>query len=226
MRLYEFFRSPASFRVRIVLNLKNIEVERHFVDLARGEHLTPQYRALHPQGFVPLLIDGATRITQSLAICEYLNEKYPTPPLLPDTAEGRAFVRAVALTFACDLQPLVNRRVFDYLRRAHRVREEKRRDWYAHWMGETLAAVEQLLSERAKPSRFSYGGTPTLADVFLVPQVASAAKFGMDLDPYPLLRGVYATCMKLSAFNNAQPSRQPDAPKKGETEKGEAEAEG
>jgi len=210
MILYDFFRSSAAYRVRIALNLKGLEAERRFVHLRRGEQRAPAYLELNPQGLVPMLVVGGRRLTQSLAIIEYLDERHPLPPLLPQGDEERAFVRAVALAIACDIHPLDNTRVLHYLEHTLGLGAEARDTWYRHWIDEGFRAIEALLATRPA-SAFCAGETPTLADICLVPQVANANRFKMDLSPYPRIRAINAACLELAAFDRARPDKQPDA---------------
>jgi len=210
MILHDYFRSSAAYRVRIALNLKGLEYERRFVHLRRGEQRAPEYRKHNPQGLVPTLeVDGGT-LTQSLAIIEYLDETHPQPPLLPKAPADRAFVRAVALAIACDIHPIDNLRVLQYLAKTLAVEEPKRDDWYRHWVREGFDALEPMLAARAT-GRFCLGDTPTLADICLVPQVANAKRLNTPLEPYPRIRSIEAACLALPAFDRAQPQHQPDA---------------
>jgi maleylacetoacetate isomerase/maleylpyruvate isomerase len=210
VRLYTYFRSSAAFRVRIALNLKGLAWEPVFVHLARGEHRRPEYAAINPQGLVPALEDGGRLITQSLAILEYLEETHPQPPLLPADAFGRARVRSLALLVACEIHPLNNLRVLQHLRRALGQSEEQVNAWYRHWIADGLEKLEAELA-RGETGRFAHGDSPTLADCCLVPQVFNAQRFQCDTAPYPTLMRVFAECMKLDAFERAQPARQADA---------------
>lgn len=209
MILYDYFRSSAAYRVRIALNLKGLAYERRFIHLRKGEQRAPGYLEVNPQGFVPLLMVGDRRIAQSLAIIEYLEERHPLPPLLPQGAEDRAWVRSIALAIACDIHPLNNLRVLKYLARTLALEEPVRDEWYRHWVREGFEALEAMLAGRG--DRFCLGDTPTLADVCLVPQVANANRLQVDLSPYPRIREVDAACRALPAFDAAEPSRQPDA---------------
>jgi maleylpyruvate isomerase len=209
MLLYDYFRSSAAFRVRIALNLKGLRAERRFVHLRRGEQRAAGYLEVNPHGLVPLLVVGDRRIAQSLAIIEYLDEKHPLPPLLPVGAEDRAWVRSVALAIACDIHPIDNLRVLQYLERQLGVDQAGRDEWYRHWIREGFGAIERQMAERTGP--YCAGDTPTLADVCLVPQVFNARRLDLDLAPYPRIRAVHEACMALPAFADAQPSRQPDA---------------
>jgi maleylacetoacetate isomerase len=211
MILHGYFRSSAAYRVRIALNLKGLEAEQRSVHLRRNEQRAPGFLAVNPQGLVPaLVLDDGTALTQSLAIIEYLEERHPAPPLLPQGAEDRAFVRAIALAIACDIHPLNNLRVLRYLESACGVDEPKRNEWYRHWIDEGFAAIEPQLASRAV-GRFSLGNTPTLADICLVPQVANAGRLKIPMDPYPRIRAINEACLALPAFDRAQPAAQPDA---------------
>jgi len=209
MRLYTFFRGSSPFRVRIALNLKNLAYEPVFVHLGRGEQRGEAYRAINPQGLVPVLEDEGRRFTQSLSIIEYLEEKHPQPPLLPADAAGRARVRALSLVVACEVHPLNNPRVLKYLREAMTQGEAAIGAWYCHWIAEGLAVLEAAAAQGA--GRFSHGDAPTMADCFLVPQIFNARRYACDLAPYPRLMRIFDACMVLDAFERAQPSKQPDA---------------
>ena len=209
MRLYTFFRGSSPFRVRIALHFKGIAFDPVFVHLGKGEQFSPGYRAVNPQGLVPALEDDGLRLTQSLAIIEYLEEKYPQPPLLPRDAAGRARVRALSLVVACEIHPLNNPRVLKYLRAKMAQGEDEVNAWYRHWIAEGLAVLEAEAAHGA--GKFSHGDSPTMADCCLVPQIFNAKRYACDLAPYPRLLRVFDECMKLDAFERAQPSRQPDA---------------
>lgn len=209
MILYDYFRSSAAFRVRIALNVKGLAAERRFVHLRKGEQRSASYLELNPQGFVPMLAVGERRLTQSMAIIEYLEERHPLPPLLPQGAEDRAWVRAIALAIACDIHPLNNTRVLRYLARDLALAEPARDEWYRHWVREGFGAIESQLATR--DTRFCFGEAPTMADVCLVPQVFNAHRLDVDMAPYPRIRAVHEACMQVPAFADAQPSRQPDA---------------
>ena len=210
MILYDYFRSSAAYRVRIALNLKGLSAERRFVHLRRGDQHAAEYRELNPQGLVPTLMIGHRRLTQSLAIIEYLDEKHPNPPLLPPGPEDRAWVRSIALAIACDIHPLDNLRVLKYLGGALGIDEPRRDEWYRHWIREGFAAIEKQLAERGT-ARFCFGDTPTLADVCLVPQVANSRRLSVPLDPYPRIRSIDAACLALPEFDRARPENNPDA---------------
>ena len=211
MRLYGYFRSSAAFRVRIALNLKGLAYEPRFVHLARGEHRQAEYGALNPQGLVPALEDGGKLLTQSLAIIEYLEEKHPSPPLLPKDLLGRARVRSLALLVACEIHPLNNLRALQYLVNELGHTERDRDKWYQHWIHDGMAKLEADLKRGTRNGRFCYGDTPTMADCCLVPQVFNAQRYKCDLSHAPSVLEIFDECMKLDAFQRAQPSRQPDA---------------
>jgi len=215
MILYEYFRSSAAFRVRIALNLKGLNPERRYIHLANGEQRGAAYKAVNPQGFVPYLVDSGTGLAlgQSLAIMEYLDEIQPAPPLLPKDPLQRAWVRSVAQMVACDIHPLNNTRVLSYLSEELKLSDEAKNRWYAHWVAEGFSAIEKILEARKEQTGFCLGETPTLADICLIPQVANANRFKCPLDDFPKIVAIYHHAMKLSAFNDAQPSKQPDFPK-------------
>ncbi len=210
LALYTYHRSSAAYRVRIALHLKGLAYEPRFVHLVRGEQHRPEYRALNPQGFVPVLVDGERVLIQSLAIMEYLEERYPQPALLPADSWGRARVRALAQAIACDTHPLNNRRVLVYLERRLGLTEEAKRQWVRHWIAEGLSALEILLSKDAATGPYCHGDRPGLADACLVPQLYNARRFQCDLAPYPTLRAIAGRCEALAAFQAAAPERQPD----------------
>jgi maleylacetoacetate isomerase len=212
MKLYDYFRSSAAYRVRIALALKGLSPERAFVHLRHGAQRGDDYLALNPLGLVPALVtDGGAVLAQSLAIIEYLDETHPAPPLLPADPAARARVRAIAMTIACDIHPLDNLRVLRYLLHTVGVTEEQKDAWYRYWIDIGLEALETQLAREHATGRFCHGDVPTLADVVLVPQLANARRVGMDLTPYPTLTRIEADCKALPAFIAAEPSRQPDA---------------
>ncbi len=213
MKLYGYFRSSASFRVRIALNLKNVSYDAEFIHLTRGggEQFASAFEAVNPQSLVPVLEDGGTLIPQSLAILEYLEETHPIPPLLPPSAAERARVRALAQLVACDIHPLQNLRVLKFLKEDLGRGRDDRLRWCRHWIALGLAAVEKLLDGHPAAGTFCHGERPTLADICLVPQIFNARRFDCDLSGYPAVMGVFDACMALPAFDKAQPSRQPDA---------------
>ena len=213
MKLYGYFRSSATYRTRIALNIKGIAWDAAFVDLrasSSAQH-TPQFRALNPHGLIPVLQDGPHTLTQSLAIIEYLEETHPEPPLLPRTPLERAQVRALALAVACDIHPLNNTRVLAYLRSPLGADEAAVNAWYAHWIALGFSALEKDAQRRSGDGRHLYGTTVTLADVCLVPQMANAHRFKVDVEPYPTLRTICAHLEGLPAFARAAPAVQPDA---------------
>jgi len=211
MKLHTFFRSSAAFRVRIALNLKGLAYESVAVSLPGMEQRRAEFLALNPQGLVPVLVDDARVLAQSLAIIEYLDETRPQPPLLPATPEGRARVRALAQVIACDIHPLNNVRVLKYLQGPLGQGDGARQAWYEHWIAEGFQALEGMLARSADTGTFCHGATPTLADVCLVPQVFNAKRFNCPLAPYPTIVRIFEECMRLEAFDRAQPSKQPDA---------------
>jgi maleylacetoacetate isomerase len=212
MKLYDYFRSSAAYRVRIALNLKGVTPERAFVHLRRGAQRQDDYLALNPQGLVPSLVtDGGEVLTQSLAIVEWLDETHPTPPLLPVSATERARVRALALAIACDIHPLNNLRVLNYLTGTLGAADAQKNGWYRYWCDVGLEALETRLSREAATGSFCHGEMPTIADICLVPQLANARRVDLDLATYPTLLRIEAACMAVPAFADAAPARQPDA---------------
>ena len=210
MRLYTYFRSSAAFRVRIALNLKGLAYEPVFVHLAKGEHRKPQYAGVYPQGLLPTLVDEAGALSQSLAIIEYLEETHPRPALLPGDPAGRARVRSLSLLVACEIHPLNNLRTLQHLKRALGQSEDQVNAWYRHWIADGFAKLEADLA-RGCTGRFCHGDSPTMADCCLVPQVFNAQRYQSDLAPYPTVMRIFEACMRLEAFDRAQPSKQPDA---------------
>ena len=211
MKLYNFFRSGTSHRLRIALNLKGIDYEYVAVDLRSEEHLGADFKAVNPQGLVPALVDGDLTLIQSPAIIEWLEERCPTPPLLPANPDGRARVRALAAIVGCDIHPINNRRVLEYLRRTLGCDEAAVQAWCATWIDAGFAALEALLAADPRRGAFCFGDAPTLADVYLVPQVESARRFKVDLAPYPHIVAIDRACAELEAFRRAAPAVQPDA---------------
>ena len=213
LKLYNYFRSSASFRVRIALNLKGLPYEYVAVHLTKGggEQFAPAFRALNADALIPVLDDDGVVLTQSLAIIEYLDETRPEPPLLPADPVERAYVRAFALTIACEIHPLDNLRVLRYLVRNLGANEEKKNEWYRHWVEQGLAALESRVVAERRSGRHVLGDTVTAADVVLVPQIFNARRFDCRLDHAPTLMRIFEHCMELSSFIDAQPSRQPDA---------------
>ena len=211
MKLYTYFRSSAAYRVRIALNLKGVTHEAVPVDLRPGAHRQPGYLAMNPQGLVPALEDGGAVIAQSLAIIEYLEETRPPPPLLPRLPLERARVRSLALAIACDIHPLNNLRVLNYLRSPLGHDEAAVDAWYRHWIGEGFRALEEEAKRASGDGRHMFGGEVTLADVCLVPQMFNARRFKCDVEPFPTLRAICAHLEALPAFARAAPDAQPDA---------------
>ena len=208
MKLYTYFRSSASFRVRIALNLKGLAYQPAFVHLAKGEHRQPEYTSVNAQALVPTLeLDDGARLTQSLAIMEWLDEKHPSPALLPKDSLQRARVRAISDLIACEIHPLNNLRVLQHLKRLGQSQEQID-TWYRHWIADGLQKVE---AELTGGSKFCHGDSPTMADCCLVPQIFNAKRYNSDLAPYPKTMRVFENCMQLDAFDRAQPSQQPDA---------------
>ncbi|HEY8068483.1 MAG TPA: maleylacetoacetate isomerase [Burkholderiales bacterium] len=213
MKLYTYFRSSAAFRVRIALNFKGLAYETAFVHLARGEHRSPEYGAVNPQALVPTLEEGGRRLTQSLAIIEYLEETHPKPPLLPPDSFGRARVRSLAMLIASEIHPVNNLRVLQHLKKTLGQNEDGVNAWYRHWIADGLAKFEADLANGKTTRKFCHGDAPTLADCCLVPQIFNAQRYQCDTAPYPSAMRIFAECMKLDAFDRAQPSKQPDAEK-------------
>jgi maleylacetoacetate isomerase len=211
LKLHSYFRSSAAYRCRIALNLKGLAHETAFVHLVKdgGQHHAPAYRALNPQELVPTLEHDGRVITQSLAIIEYLEDIQPEPPLLPGDAEHRARIRAFALAIACDIHPLNNLRVLNYLKGTLGHDQATVDVWYRHWVEDGLAACEALVAGEA--GSFCFGDEPTLADVCLIPQLYNARRFGCDLSAVPRLLAIDAACLELPAFAQAAPGAQPDA---------------
>ncbi|MCK2185078.1 maleylacetoacetate isomerase [Halomonas getboli] len=210
--LQGYFRSSAAYRVRIVLNLKGLAYDQAPVDLVAGEQRHEAYLADNPQGLVPTLVtDDGRRLTQSLAICEYLEEVHPEPALLPETPAERARVRALAQLVGCEMHPLNNLRVLKYLTGELGVDEAAKLAWYRHWVHEGFTALEAMLSREAGSGAFCHGDAPTLADACLVPQVFNAERFECDLSAYPRIRRIADNARSLEAFRLAAPGEQPDA---------------
>ena len=212
MKLYDYFRSSAAYRLRIALNLKGVAPERAFVHLRRGAQRADDYLAMNPQGLVPALVtDDGDVLTQSLAIIEWLEETYPKPALLPADAAGRARVRSLALSVACDIHPLNNLRVLNYLTGTLGATDAQRDGWARYWCDVGLEALEARLSRDRAAGAFCHGAAPTIADICLVPQLANARRVDLDLAPYPTLLRIESACLALPAFAAAAPARQPDA---------------
>jgi len=213
MKLYTYFRSSASYRTRIALNLKGIAYEPASIEVRAPAlaHRSPEFLAINPQGLVPALEDGGATITQSLAIIEYLDETHPEPPLLPASPIDRARVRAMALAVACDMHPLNNLRVLNYLRAPLTLNEDTVNAWYHHWVEIGFGALEEDAKRATDDGRHMFGKSVTLADIFVVPQMYNARRFKCDLEPYPTLRGICTHLDSLPAFAQAAPEVQPNA---------------
>jgi maleylacetoacetate isomerase len=211
VKLYTYYRSQASFRVRIALNLKGLAHDDTFLHLEKGDQFAADYKALNPQMVVPTLIDGEVKLFQSLAILEYLDETYPEPPLLPRDSAARAWVRGLALINIADSHPLIVPRIRHYLLDDLQVGQERMLGWIRHWLGAGLAAMEALLVEHKQSGQFCHGERPTIADIALVTQVTPAKTFDGDLSPYKRVMRIYDSCMAIPAFADAHPSKQPDA---------------
>ena len=211
MKLHNFWRSGTSHRTRIALNLKGLSYEYIAVHLGKEAHLTEAFKAVNPQQLVPALDTGEQVLIQSPAIIEWLEEKYPSPALLPQDADGRARVRALAAIVGCDIHPINNRRILETLRKSFGADEAAINAWCGTWISAGFDAYEALLAADTQRGAFSFGHTPTIADVYLIPQIESARRFQVDLSRWPLIAGVEQACMALPAFQAAAPARQPDA---------------
>ena len=211
MKLYSFFRSGTSHRLRIALNLKGINTDYVAVDLRVDEQQNEAFKVINPQGLVPALDTGEQVLIQSPAIIEWLEEKYPTPALLPAGADARARVRALAAIVGCDIHPINNRRILQTLRKQFGANEDAINAWCGHWISEGFDAYEALIAADKTRGRFSFGDTPTMADVYLVPQVESARRFNVDMNRWPLISAIDKACGELEAFKKAAPMAQPDA---------------
>jgi maleylacetoacetate isomerase len=213
MKLYSYFRSSASFRVRIALALKGIDYDYASVHLLQGggQQFSAGFRAMNPAALVPVLDDEGTLLTQSLAIIEYLDETRPQPPLLPSGSADRARVRALALAIACEVHPLNNLRVLAYLSKTLGVSDEQKNAWYCHWVETGLATVEAMLAGDSRTGNCCHGDSPTLADICLVPQIFNAQRFKARLDHVPTVMRIHEHCLTLPAFAQSVPTAQPDA---------------
>lgn len=214
LQLFSYWRSSAAFRVRIALNLKGLAYELIPVNIARngGEHHNEAFHAINPQELVPVLRHGGRLIRQSIAIIEYLDETFDGARLLPVTARERARARGLAQLIACDIHPLNNMRVLQYLENEFHTPLVERESWIRHWITEGFAALEEILTSSPSTGAYSEGDTPSIADVCLVPQVYNAQRFSVDMAPYPTIRRIHEQCMQLREFENARPEKQPDAP--------------
>lgn len=213
MELYTYFRSTAAYRVRIALNLKKLEADHHFVHLVKdgGQQHSSAYRRLNPQGRVPTLVDGGIPLTQSQAIIEYLEEAQPNPPLLPEDLKDRAYIRSICALVACDIHPLNNLSVLQYLKDELGVDDAAKMKWYHHWVEQGFSALEEMLSNDARVGDFCYGNKPSMGDIFIAAQVFNAQRFDCDMDKYPVISEINSNCMKLEEFERAAPGNQPDA---------------
>ena len=213
MKLYTFFRSSTSYRLRIALAWKRLAYETAFTSLPAMEHKDPAFVKLNPQGLVPALVSDEGRVyTQSMAMIEWLDERYPEPPLMPSDAEGKWYVRAVSQIIGCEIHPLNNVRVLKHLKSRYGLDDAKvNGDWYPHWIGEGFAGLEGFLAVQGRRGSYCLDERVTMADVCLVPQVFNAQRFSCDLKPYPAVMGIFERCMKLPAFADTQPSKQGDA---------------
>ncbi|WP_322058940.1 maleylacetoacetate isomerase [Paraburkholderia sp. J63] len=214
MKLYSYFRSSASYRVRVALNLKNLSYEYVPVHLVRegGEQLKPAYRKINPDAIVPTLIDDENHaIQQSLAIIEYLEETHPEPPLLPKSPADRAHVRSLALQIACEIHPIDNLRVLRYLKHTLGVDDAAKDAWYRHWIEAGFTTLEERLANDPRTGKLCYGDTPTIADLCLVPQIYNAHRFKIDTTRYPTIQRIHDHAVQLDAFVRAAPGVQPDA---------------
>jgi maleylacetoacetate isomerase/maleylpyruvate isomerase len=214
MKLYGFWRSLATYRVRVALRLKRIEAEETSINLLQGVQLGADYRAINPQCVVPsLIVDGGAPLVQSMAILEYLEETHPQPPMLPKDPRGRARVRGLALIVACDAHPLIVPRIRNYLEREMHLDESARNRWLQHWTLHALETLEAHLANEPETGRFCHGDAPTMADICLSGQVFAAGYFNVSTASVPTVERIFAECMKIDAFDRSQPLKQPDAPK-------------
>jgi maleylacetoacetate isomerase len=209
--LYTFFRSSTSYRLRIALACKRLDYRPHYVSLPKMEHRDQAYRALNPQGLVPVLVEDGRSYVQSLAIIEYLDETYPEPPLMPKGADARAYVRAFSQVIGCDIHPLNNVRVLKRLQSQFGADQDAVKDWYRHWIEEGLSALETYVVRAGTSGRFACGDHVTVADICLVPQIFNARRYDCALDDYPTLMAIHNNCMELPAFRDTQPNTQQDA---------------
>jgi len=211
MKLYGYFRSSASYRVRIALNMKGLDYDQVSVHLAKGKQYDREFSAISPQNLVPVLEDDGQLLYQSLAIIQYLEEKFPEPRLLPKDSPGRNRVRSLALISACEIHPLNNTRVLAYLTDTLKLTDEQKNAWYRHWVTVGFTALEKRLATEKETGKFCHGDAPGFADITLVPQVANANRFKVDLTPFPNIRRINDECLKLEPFRKAMPANQPDA---------------
>ena len=210
LKLYGYFRSSASYRVRIALAMKGLDYEQASIHLAKGRQYATEFSAVSPQNLVPVLEHDSQKFYQSLAIIEYLDEKFPNPPLLPADTSARSRVRSLALITACEIHPLNNTRVLAYLTDTLKLSDEQKTAWYSHWVTTGFTALEKRLATERQTGRFCHGDTPGFADIALVPQVANANRFKVDLEPFPTIRRINEHCIALEPFKKAMPQNQPD----------------
>jgi maleylacetoacetate isomerase len=212
LKLYTYYRSQASFRVRIALGMKGLQREDLFLHLEKGDQYAAAYTALNPQSVVPtLVLDDGTTLFQSMAILEYLEETHPNPPLLPKDPKARAWVRGFAMINVADSHPLIVPRIRNYLAGTLKLDEAQKLSWIQHWLGLGLGSMETLLGRHPESGRFCHGDAPTVADICLVTQVTPAKTFKCPLEPYPRVMRIYESCMAIPAFAAAHPSKQADA---------------
>lgn len=212
MQLYTFWRSQAAYRVRIALHLKGLEYERHTINLLKGEQFSDSYRKINPESVVPTLIDGDTKLVQSLAILEYLEETHPSPPILPNGAADRAHARALGQIVAMEAHTLLVPRIRKYLEQVLGLDEETRMNWIRHWNDTASAALEAVLASDPRTGKFCVGDSPTVADICMVPHISSTiVLYNNDITRYPTIQRIYETCMALDAFSVTHPLKQPDA---------------
>jgi maleylacetoacetate isomerase/maleylpyruvate isomerase len=214
MKLYGFWRSLATYRVRVAMALKGLEAEQQYINLLQGVQHGDDYKAVNPQSVVPaLVVDAGPPLFQSLAIIEYLEETCPEPPLLPKDARGRARVRGLSMIVACDAHPLIVPRIRNYLEREMHLDEAARNRWLQHWTLKALEALEAHLAKERETGSFCHGDTPTMADICLASQVFAAGYFDTPTTNVPTVKRIFDECMKIDAFDRSQPTKQPDAPK-------------
>jgi len=211
MKLHTYFRSSASYRVRIALAYKGLAPDAAYVNLPKKEHQADAFRAVNAQALVPALEEGGRVLIQSLAIMEYLEEAHPEPPLLPKAPLDRAYVRAVAQIIACEIHPLNNLRTLRYVKHSYKLDDDGVNTWYRYWIADGFAMLEGYLAREGRAGRYCHGDMVTIADCCLVPQVFNAQRYECDLGPYPTIVRVFGECMRLDAFSSTQPSGQPDA---------------
>ena len=211
MKLYTYFRSSASYRVRIALAYKGLAHDAAYVSLPKKEHLSEAFRTVNAQALVPALEEGGRVLIQSLAIMEYLDETHPEPPLLPKQALDRAYARAAAQIVACEIHPLNNLRTLRYVKQSYKLDDEGVNVWYRHWIADGFAMLEGYLARERRAGRYCYGDMVTIADCCLVPQVFNAQRYNCDLAAYPTIIRIFDACMELDAFASTQPMRQADA---------------